>query len=78
MAFDHGGGGSAAPPPQKPVDQAELDRQASEKAAEQRTLSQKRKGYATTRLTDPVAALNNQDNSAKRGVSLLGGRDPNS
>lgn len=75
MCFDHGG---APEPQEKKVDQEELNRQASEKEAEARQVSKKRKGYASTRLTDPVAALNNKENSSKRGVSLLGGMDSGS
>lgn len=68
-----GSGGPPSPPPTKQVDQAELDKQQSEAEANQRQLASKRRGLATTRLTDPVASYNNQQNSQKRGRSLLGG-----
>lgn len=68
-----GGGGSSSPPVTQKVNQEELDKQQSEKQAEQNTLAKKRKGIASTRLTDPVSDLTNQQNSAKRRVSLLGG-----
>jgi len=67
------GGGGGGPVETKKVDQAELDRQQSEATANQNKLASRRKGIASTRLTDPVASLTNQQNSAKRRVSLLGG-----
>ncbi len=74
--FHMGGGG--APPETKKVDQTELDKQQSEARAEQKTLAGKRKGIATTRLTDPVAQMTNQTNSAKRRTGLLGGGESGS
>lgn len=71
-----GGGGGSSPPVTKPVDKVEEARITSEKEGEQRTLARKRKGIASTRLTDPVAAQTTQSNASKRRVSLLGGGTP--
>ena len=71
-----GGGGGGSPPVTQKVDQAELDKQASEKAGEQRQLASKRRGIASTRITDPASSYNNQQNAQKRRSLLGGGEAP--
>lgn len=73
-----GGGGSSSPPPVKQVDQAALDQQQSEATAAQNKLAGKRRGVASTRLTDPATDLFSSPAKAKGRVSLLGGGDSGS
>jgi hypothetical protein len=71
-----GGGGSSSPPQVKPVDQAALDAQQAEAAAAQNKLAGKRRGVASTRLTDPATDLFSSPGAKAKGrVSLLGGGD---
>lgn len=74
----YGGGGGSSPQPVKQVNQEELDKQQADAAAEQRKLAGKRKGIASTRLTDPVTDLYNGPNKQRTRVSLLGGGEVNS
>jgi len=71
-----GSHGGSSPPQVPKVDQAELDRQQSEAAGEQRKLASKRKGVGGTRLTDPIVDLSsgtNTNGASRSRVSLLGG-----
>lgn len=66
----HGGGGGG-PEPVKTIDKSELDRQQSDAEAAQRGLAKKRRGVASTRLTDPIT--DTVQPQQKTRVSLLGG-----